>query len=53
MAGGLCPCWRSRREAGSDRWLVKNTLGAALWAETARREVVRVGASKRSTSAGN
>lgn len=33
-------------EAGSDRWLVKNALDAALWAETVRREAVRVGASK-------
>lgn len=49
MAGGFAHCWSSRCEAGSDRWLVKNTLGAALWAETVRREVVRVGASKRST----
>lgn len=45
-------CWSSRHEAGSDR-LVKNAPDAALWAETVTREVVRVGASKRSTSADN
>lgn len=41
VAGG----WNSRHEAGSDRF-VENRPGAALWAESVRREVVRVGASE-------